>query len=166
MLRSAALMFILVAMCAAQDAAEWRISREFTLDVAKAMPAGNYGFKPSPEQMTFAGQMTHIAGSLVYRFHQMTGAEPPFPLDKPPANAGKDTSIRMLEQAYDYVLAVLPRITPEQMQKPFKVDWKGRPPEVSGRLMILNMFVHAAHHRAQAEVYLRLKGIQPPTYTF
>jgi uncharacterized damage-inducible protein DinB len=32
--------------------------------------------------------------------------------------------------------------------------------------MIMNMFVHAAHHRAQCEVYLRLKGITPPVYTF
>jgi uncharacterized damage-inducible protein DinB len=32
--------------------------------------------------------------------------------------------------------------------------------------MMLNMFVHVAHHRAQAEVYLRLNGIEPPIYTF
>jgi uncharacterized damage-inducible protein DinB len=35
-----------------------------------------------------------------------------------------------------------------------------------GRAMILNMFVHTAHHRAQCEVYLRAKGIKPPDYTF
>ena len=27
-------------------------------------------------------------------------------------------------------------------------------------------FTHTAHHRAQAEVYLRVKGIKPPDYTF
>src|ERR1022692_1891581 len=27
-------------------------------------------------------------------------------------------------------------------------------------------FTHTAHHRAQAEVYLRVKGIQPPDYMF
>ena len=32
--------------------------------------------------------------------------------------------------------------------------------------MIMNMFVHTAHHRAQCEVYLRAKGIKPPDYTF
>jgi len=31
--------------------------------------------------------------------------------------------------------------------------------------MIVNMFVHTAHHRAQCEVYLRAKGIKPPDYT-
>jgi uncharacterized damage-inducible protein DinB len=64
------------------------------------------------------------------------------------------------------VLAVLPTPTGEQLAKTkFKVDWEGRP-EVNGRDMIMNMFVHVAHHRAQCEVYLRLKGIAPPTYTF
>jgi uncharacterized damage-inducible protein DinB len=27
-------------------------------------------------------------------------------------------------------------------------------------------FTHAAHHRGQAEVYLRLKGVTPPSYKF
>jgi uncharacterized damage-inducible protein DinB len=27
-------------------------------------------------------------------------------------------------------------------------------------------FTHTAHHRGQAEVYLRIKGIQPPDYVF
>ena len=38
--------------------------------------------------------------------------------------------------------------------------------DADGRAMILNMFVHTAHHRAQCEVYLRVKGIKPPDYTF
>jgi len=28
------------------------------------------------------------------------------------------------------------------------------------------MYVHVAHHRGQAEVYLRDKGIKPPSFTF
>jgi uncharacterized damage-inducible protein DinB len=35
-----------------------------------------------------------------------------------------------------------------------------------GRQILLGMFAHTAHHRAQLEVYLRLKGIVPPAYTF
>jgi uncharacterized damage-inducible protein DinB len=27
-------------------------------------------------------------------------------------------------------------------------------------------FTHTAHHRGQAEVYLRLRGIKPPDYRF
>jgi len=33
-----------------------------------------------------------------------------------------------------------------------------------GREILLAMYVHVAHHRGQAEVYLRDKGITPPSY--
>jgi hypothetical protein len=60
---------------------DWQISKHFTLDVARAMPADLYGYKPNPEEMTFGEQMIHIALSNVFRFNQITGIEPPFPLD-------------------------------------------------------------------------------------
>ncbi|MBI1787320.1 MAG: DinB family protein [Acidobacteria bacterium] len=141
---------------------DWKISRQFTIAVAEKMPEEFYGFKPNPEQMSFGGQMVHIAGSLVFRFHQLTGIKTSFEM---PKQVDKAACIRLLNEAYDYVLQVLPKITPEQLTRMYDVDWVGRP-RVNGRQMMLNMFVHAAHHRAQCEVYLRLKGITPPAYTF
>jgi uncharacterized damage-inducible protein DinB len=35
---------------------------------------------------------------------------------------------------------------------------------LSGREVLLAMYVHVAHHRGQAEIYLRDKGIKPPSY--
>ena len=144
---------------------DWRISKQFTLDVASKMPEADYAFKPTPAEMSFGDLMTHIAFSSVYRFYQLSGTKPPFPLTSQPRGPSKDETLKMLADSFDYVLRVLPTLTPEQLAKTFKVDWKGRP-EASGRAMILNMFVHVAHHRGQAEVYLRLKGIEPPSYTF
>src|SRR5579864_2360317 len=67
---------------------DWQISKQFTLDVANAMPADLYTFKPNPEEMTFGEQMVHIAMANGYRFNQITGIKTPFPLDpsKPPAS--------------------------------------------------------------------------------
>ena len=142
---------------------DWKLSKEFTLAVAEKMPAEFYDFKPNPEEMSFGQQMTHIAGSLVYRFSQLTNIDPPF--RGMPKKSDKETALKLLNQAYDYVLAVLPKVTPEQLNKKFKVDWVGRP-ETNGRQMMMNMLVHAAHHRAQCEVYLRIKSIKPPDYRF
>jgi len=33
-----------------------------------------------------------------------------------------------------------------------------------GREVLLAMYIHVAHHRGQAEIYLRDKGIRPPSY--
>jgi len=45
------------------------------------------------------------------------------------------------------------------------VDWVGMP-AATGRQILSAMFTHTAHHRGQAEVYLRLKGIVPPKYRY
>jgi len=146
---------------------DWEISKQFTLDVASAMPAELYSFRPNPEEMTFGEQIVHIAGANVFRFQQITGVKPPFEFDPahlPPSD--KTTAMKMLAESFDYVIRVLPGITDEQLKRTWHVpSWKGRT-EPDGRAMILNMFVHTAHHRAQCEVYMRVKGIKPPDYTF
>jgi uncharacterized damage-inducible protein DinB len=146
---------------------DWKISKQFTLDVAEAMPAEFYSFKPNPDEMTFGEQMTHIAVANVFRFNQITGIQPPFAVDfSKPAASDKTSATKMLEQSFDYVIAVLPQITSEQLKRAWHIpSWKGRT-DPDGRAMIINMFVHTAHHRAQCEVYLRVKGIKPPDYTF
>jgi len=177
---SAATVLLLAAAClSAQSAklgsvldmqefvADWKISKQFTPDVANAMPADSYDFKPNPDEMTFGEQLVHIAVGNAFRFQQITGVQPPFAIDlskTPPTD--KQSATKMLEQSFDYVVAVLPQITPEQLKRTWLIpSWKGHT-DPDGRAMIINMFVHTAHHRAQCEVYLRVKGIKPPDYTF
>jgi len=98
---------------------DWTISKQFTLDVANAMPAELYTFKPNPDEMTFGEQIVHIAGANVFRFHEITGVKPPFEFDpakEPPTD--KVSAVKMLEQSFDYVISVLPGITPEQLNTP------------------------------------------------
>jgi uncharacterized damage-inducible protein DinB len=146
---------------------DWEISKQFTLEVASAMPADLYSFKPNPDEMTFGEQINHIALANLFRFNQITGVTTPFPLDlKNPPASDKANALKTLEQSFDYVIQVLPTITSEQLKRTWHIpSWKGRP-DPDGRAMILNMFVHTAHHRAQCEVYMRAKGIKPPDYTF
>lgn len=89
--------------------------------------------------MSFGVLMAHIAGSQLMRFEQVSGLK-----------SG---------------IATLPKIDAQRLDASYPVDWEGRP-TATGRQVLLNMFVHTAHHRAQAEVYMRLKGIVPPRYTF
>lgn len=146
---------------------DWQISKQFTLEVADAMPAEFYSFKPNSDEMTFGEQMLHIAVSNVYRFREITGIQSPFELDlSKPLSPDKANVLKVVGQSFDYVIDALPRITPEQLQHTWHIpSWKGRN-DPDGRAMVMNMFVHTAHHRAQCEVYLRAKGIKPPDYTF
>jgi len=76
---------------------DWQISKQFTIDVGDAMPAEFYSFKPNPDEMTFGEQMLHIAVSNVYRFQQLTGMQPPFPVDpNKPLNPKKANVMKVL----------------------------------------------------------------------
>jgi uncharacterized damage-inducible protein DinB len=144
----------------------WTQTKQFTLDVANAMPAEFYSFKPTPQEMSFGEQMLHIARANMFTFRQLSGLPSPFALDHNLNPANRDAVIKLLQKSFDYVLSVLPQLNDQKLQKKIPVsNFKGRP-ELTGRDMMMNMFVHTAHHRAQCEVYLRLKGITPPTYTF
>jgi uncharacterized damage-inducible protein DinB len=156
-----------VALLAADDfVTDWQISKRFTLAVAEAMPAAAYEFKATPAEMTFGEQMMHLTSSLFVAFFRMSGVRPVY--DALPKNVTKEIVLDWIDKSFDYVIQLLPRLSEKQLsQARFPVNFEGRPgPDINGRDMIMNMFVHVAHHRAQCEVYLRLKGITPPVYTF
>jgi uncharacterized damage-inducible protein DinB len=140
----------------------WKMSKQFTVAGAEAMPAEHYGFKPNPEEMSFGGLMLHIAMTNAFRFAQVAGVADPLP---EPKSVDKDTALRLLNQSFDFCASVLEKLTPEQLTKMQKVDWYELP-EVTGRELLTGMFTHTAHHRGQAEVYMRIKGIKPPAYRY
>jgi uncharacterized damage-inducible protein DinB len=51
---------------------------------------------------------------------------------------------------------------------PEKLDTVLGPPQrnLTGFEWLWSYFTHTAHHRGQAEVYMRVKGIKPPDYKF
>ena len=145
---------------------EWQMSKEFTLAVAEAMPADQYGFKVADGEMSFAALMIHIASSQAFRFAQVAGGQSPVEVPKElAAGKAKDIAMDLLRKSFDYCISQLPKFTSAQLTKAYSVDWYEKP-EATGREIVLAMFVHTAHHRAQAEVYERAKGITPPVYRF
>ena len=142
---------------------DWEIQRDFTLAVGRKMPEEHFRFRATPEEMPFGGMLLHLADALTFRVQQVSGVEPQLSLKLPLQN--REEVFRYVEESFNYVIRVLPAIQPEQFARSYTVDWEGRK-EATGRQILLAMFVHTAHHRAQLEVYLRLKGIAPPLYTF
>ena len=41
----------------------WKVTGDFTIAVAKLMPAEQYGFRPAPEELSFGQLMVQIAGA-------------------------------------------------------------------------------------------------------
>ena len=60
----------------------------------------------------------------------------------------------------EFCSSVIPTLTEEQLSTPHNSP----DGHLLGREILLAMYIHVAHHRGQAEIYLRDNGIKPPPY--
>ena len=129
---------------------------KLSIAVAEAMPADQYGFRPHPESMTFGELMSHIATTNYQFCAGLKDVAPPTMLSP----TGKDGIVKFLGESFAYCSAIIPNLTEEQLAKAHDSP-DGHLP---GREVLLALYIHVAHHRGQAEIYLRAKGIKPPSY--
>lgn len=144
----------------------WQTAKEFTLAVAEAMPAEDYDFKPSKDEMSFAQLMVHIAAQNSDSCATATGTKvpPSMPSSSGPVPAmDKQAAIQLLTVSFDTCAKELDAVTPEQWNREV-YKFQGRPVLASEAMWYT--FTHMAHHRGQAEVYLRAKNIKPPAWRF
>jgi len=137
----------------------WKTSKKYVLALAEQMPAADFGFKPSPEEMSFGQQMAHIAGANGFFFATLSGQKDPI---AKPTQFDKASVIKLLNTSYDFAISTLEKITPEQLHAEY--DAEGG--KMTGVELLLLATDHTAHHRGQCIVYLRMKGIKPTDYTF
>jgi len=137
----------------------FKTSEEFTLKVADAMPESDYDFKLTPAQMSFREQMIHLSQGLDYILSGLSGEKPNPP--KPSSKSKSDTEA-FIRSSYERAIARISNLTPEQLHKSYTSE-EGT---MTGIDLVLMALDHSTHHRASAEMYLRAKGITPPTYEF
>jgi uncharacterized damage-inducible protein DinB len=129
---------------------------KLSISVAQAMPADRYGFRPHPESMDFGELMSHIATTNYQFCAGLKDSDPP----ALPSPTGKNAIVKFLSDSFVYCSAVIGNLSEEQLKQTHSSP-DGR---LSGRDVLLAMYVHVAHHRGQAEIYLRDNGIKPPSY--
>jgi DinB family len=137
----------------------WRTSKAMTLAVAQAMPDKDYTFKAAPKELSFGEQMSDIAGGNENFCSAALGTKGPF--EKVEA-ATKAVALKNLTTPYDFCIEGVQKMTDAKLMQ--LVGTAPRQATVFERFW--GGFTHAAHHRGQAEIYLRLKGIAPPPYKF
>ncbi len=147
-----------VASPAGEYAQHFSALGQLSVAVAQAMPADQYSFRPHPESMTFGELMMHIA-STNYAFcaglkDRKAPADPSVPA------SDKGAVVKFLSESFSYCGEVIPKLTEGELTQPHNSP-DGKLP---GREVLLAMYIHVAHHRGQAEIYLRDKGIKPPSY--
>ena len=106
--------------------------------------------------MTFGELMNHIA-TTNYQFCSglKDSATPALP-----SPTDKDGITKFLADSFQYCSAVVSNLSEAQLSAAHNSP-DGHLP---GRDVLLAMYIHVAHHRGQAEIYLRDNGIKPPGY--
>ena len=146
----------------------WKVTGDFTIAVANKMPADQYGFRPVPVELSFGQLMVQIAVANVGACATASGMpRPTVPpnlaaaLKDEKIDVSKEASVKYLADTFQFCNEAIASMTPEKFDAVV-----GGTRKMTGFEWLWAYFTHTAHHRGQAEVYLRIKGIQPPDYVF
>jgi DinB superfamily len=146
----------------------WKVTADFTMAVADKMPADSYGFRPVPEELSFGQLMIQIgaanAGACATASGMPRMATPDAlaqALKDEKKDVDKALAMKFLGDTFKFCNDAVASITPEKLDAV-----SGGTRKMSGFEWLWAYFTHTAHHRGQAEVYLRVKGIKPPDYVF
>lgn len=125
---------------------------------ADSMPAEKYNFKPTPEMITFAHLIGHIAQSNTFLCSKVSGVAAPE--GKFADSDPKDKLVAALKASFEFCTTVLANVDDSKLGDPM-VLFGNRPASRAAALIALSDDWYD-HYGAQA-VYLRLNGILPPT---
>ena len=133
------------------------------LKLAEKMPAEDYSFRPTPDVETFARRLAHIADANRNVCSGLNG-------ERRPLGAASKTSktelVAALKESFAYCDAVFDSLTDATAKEMGSSRLGGPfPPEPTrSRLATLYSLVrHSNEMYGYMAVYLRLKGIVPPT---
>jgi len=135
----------------------WKKSKALTLKGAEAMPAEFYDFKPFPEARAFGAEQQHLGQAEGFYLGRLgKGMAPAAPRN----DITKDATMKYLTALFDWSIGVVGQLTSADLTKTFG-DGKQA---ATGLELLYQAMIHTAHTRGYGEMYLRIKGVVPPTY--
>lgn len=142
----------------------WKEAVQHCLEVAKAMPAELYSYKPTEISKTFGEQMVHIAAStklLTQRYVEGIDVKPNTP---DASQMNKQEILELLHEMFAYTTGVVQSINQDKLNEICKMYHSGN--IVSRAFALFYVQDHMANHRAKSNLYLRMNDIDPPEYTW
>lgn len=141
----------------------WEKAHEYGAEMIEAMPADKFGYKPQPEISAYGEMFVHTAASTQTLFKPFLKLAP---LDKPNATNKSEVTKYFNEIGQRSTEALRNLHTQAdvlQTKGQHGAKWLA---DHSGQDLILRAYMHLAHHRGMAAVYLRMQGITPPRFRY
>jgi len=129
------------------------------LEAAEKMPEPDYAFKPTPEIRPFGQLVAHVALSQFGGCAALKGEDSPQKDAKEEATRTKAELISLLKASTAYCDPVLNALTDETMVQLVEIGQN----EAAKGLILASTNSHGNEMYGTMAVYLRLKGIVPPT---
>jgi uncharacterized damage-inducible protein DinB len=125
--------------------------------MAEKMPADSYDFKATPDIRTFGDLMAHIADSQLRSCSAVNGA-----MKNPtPDKKTKEQIVAAMKESFDECDKAFEGTTDANAMQMMSMGGRGQ----TSRLGLLTRFVvvHGNEEYGYGSIYLRLKGIVPPS---
>ena len=139
-------------------------SRKYLILVAETMPQEKYGFKATPESLSFAENLMHIGFALDWHSQSLLGgrASREWKTDTvyKVAEKSKEEMIDTVNKTFDEAIKLIEKFEPIKLDD--ELDYFGL--NRTKRQIFLLLADHITHHRGQMLVYMRLNGLVPPRY--
>ena len=147
--------------------------KAYTLEIAEAMPADKYTFRPHDSVRSFGEQMAHLGMSSKFLLDMFINGKP-MPTDpevfanigkmEKEIGASKEACIKVITEAFDALTATYKSMNAENLDDTFVIPFDPKQPSFSKEKGFQFIYEHIAHHRGQALVSLRMQGIKAPPY--
>ena len=138
---------------------KWKNGAEYTIELAEAMPADKYDFKPSPEVRSFREQVVHIMNNMVWLSSSYL-TKVSFKGDLKHKELSKEQILVLLKQATLFAENAIKSLETKDLD--VTVSFFAGP--MTKRQILILMNDHMTHHRGQLIVYVRMNDVKPPRY--
>jgi hypothetical protein len=133
-------------------------SQNNTIGAIESMPADKFSYKPTPDQITFAHLVAHIASANNFLCSKAANVDAP-KVDEVKDTDPKDKLLAAAKASYEFCSSALAKMDDSHLGD--TVEMFGRQlPRAAAALSLAGGW---ADHYAAAAMYLRLNNILPPS---
>jgi uncharacterized damage-inducible protein DinB len=140
-----------------------RSIRRNLAEAADAMPAAEYAFKPTPQVRSFAELVGHVAFANFFLCSMAKGEPTPAKGNFERTLTDKASLVKALGDSLNYCDGVFNETTDANANQQVKVSGPGGSGQSTRALVLTFNTTHNNEHYGNVVVYLRLKGIVPPS---
>lgn len=137
--------------------------RRDLIEAAEAMPAADFAFKPTPQVRSFAELLGHLTFANFYFCSMAKGEPSPSTVNYERTVTDKAGLVKALGDALNYCDAVYKETTDANANQQVKISGPGGSGQSTRALVLMFNTTHNNEHYGNVIVYLRLKGIVPPS---